>query len=103
MITRTAAWIESEEDYKAFKRLMPDDADFPSSYEEWLKLRMEQIARHERAGRIIKKVPINPEGFLQYCERARISPSGYTFDAFAIATDCGYKIPIDRARKALES
>ena len=92
MITRTAAWIESEEDYDAFKRLMPNDADFPDSYAEWLTLRTKQIARYEEAGRVVKKVPVNPDQFLRYCERARIDRSGYTFDAFAIATDCGYKV-----------
>lgn len=69
---RIGIHIEQEE-YEAFKKLVPDDSEFARSYAEWMQ-------RHAK-GDIV--VTVGPGEFAQYCEDTGRSPSFHALTLLA--------------------
>ena len=84
-------WIVSAADYKALKRLMPDDPDLPDTYDEWFNLASEQAAKAAKGGRTMEKITVNPDEFAVYCDRAGLDRNYWTLGAYAVAVAEGYK------------
>jgi hypothetical protein len=84
MLTRHKAWI-APKDYEAFKRLMPDDPDFPNTYDEWLKLANKEIAEIQAAGHFIERVEVYPNEFAAYCHASGIDGNSALLHAFSVA------------------
>src|SRR5438552_17269405 len=66
-----AIWIRRE-DYDAFKRLSPNDPDFPDTYDEWFKDATEQIAKSESRGLVVDRIVVDPQQFAAFCKAGGI-------------------------------
>ncbi len=78
-----APWFERE-DYDSFKALVPDDPDFPDTFDEWLKLASEQAAKYEARGGF-EKVIVNPQEFAVWCRASGLDANSTTLGAFAVS------------------
>jgi len=77
-------------DYDAFRRII--NADFPYTYDEWLKLMAERRLEHERRQFIAREIEVNPDEFTRYCRAKGSSYNLKTLEDFTaeIATGNRY-------------
>ena len=76
-------WIRRE-DYDAFRRLCPGDADFPETFDDWLKVATAYVRRDEANGRRVIKAHVEPKEFAAWCQAAGLNRNGASLNAFAI-------------------
>lgn len=79
-----AIWIRRE-DYDAFKRLSPNDPNFPDTYDEWLKDASEQIAKSEARGLVVDRIVVDPQQFAAFCKAGGIETNYATLGGYVIA------------------
>jgi hypothetical protein len=71
------------EDYPAFRKLAPDNPDFPESYDQWLYWRIQYAANEEGHGHRVKYVEVRPSEFELYCRERNKCPNSMALDWFA--------------------
>jgi hypothetical protein len=71
------------EDYPAFRKLAPDNPDFPESYDQWLYWRIQYAANEEGRGHHVKDVEVRPSEFQQYCKERGDAPTRLALLYFA--------------------
>jgi hypothetical protein len=76
-------WIRRE-DYESFRRICPDDLDFPDTYEAWFQLAEKHIGQAEARGVLVHKVEVYPQEFAAWGRASGIETNGATLNAFAI-------------------
>jgi hypothetical protein len=79
-----AIWIQRE-DYDAFKRLSLNDPDLPHTYDEWLKVATEQIAKSEAGGLVVDRIVVDPQQFAAFCKAGGIETNYTTLRGYVIA------------------
>lgn len=89
MAVRIAPWFRRE-DYDAFRRLIPDDPDMPDTFDEWLKVATEQVAKSGAHGGI-KQVILDPDKYARWRRAAGLDANYETIRAFAVAVANGWE------------
>jgi hypothetical protein len=80
---QVAIWIERH-NYPALKALSPNEPDWPDTYDEWLKLATEQIAKAEALGVVVNKAVIDPQEFAAWCVSSGLNPNNVTLGGYAV-------------------
>ena len=73
------------ENYDMLRRLLPDDPDFPGSFDEWLARTTDLNAKLKATGIMIIEVDIDPQEFADYCRRCGITTDRVGLQAFAVS------------------
>jgi hypothetical protein len=70
-----------EEDFDAFRKLMPGDVRLGKTYAEWKERRRGEDLMATGG---VQRVLVRPEEFRSYCVEARRKPSYYALEALAV-------------------
>ena len=90
-MARVSVRIERQE-YDAFLRAVKGDDSFPASYDDWIKRRLEEDAKHIAQGEIVHEVVINYDEFIRYCRAAAQKPSFIVLMAAIVSKHVGRKL-----------
>jgi hypothetical protein len=74
----------ARDDYPAFKALLPNDPDFPDTFDEWQSNSLREDAKRVKGGYRIKPVPVTAGELAEYCKQCGKPPSGAMLLAFAV-------------------
>lgn len=79
-------WI-IRDDYPAFRRLFPNNPEFPASYNSWEQFARQQITETEVIGDSVRTAIIHPEDYTGWCNAAGLNYNSASLGAFAVVTD----------------
>jgi hypothetical protein len=79
----------SAHDYEPFRRML--SANFPNTYDEWLKFADNEINRISAKGDIAAFMEVRPDEFARYCAAERTHCDFDSLKAFALQKASGYK------------
>ena len=78
------SWYRSE-DYDRARAMMDDANNFPASFEDWLQLANDQIAKFAAQGVVVEKIILDPEEFRAFCAGQKIKPDQQARMSYAVA------------------
>ena len=83
------SWFTSPEDYDAIHEVVGNHADYPDTYDEWLKLATKQVADIKLRGTVVNKMIVNSYEFAWFCDRKQLDRDFATLGAFIVAKAAG--------------